>query len=520
MQVPSILRLSGLMRNSTVVLMLFTVLGNIFSFGRNIVTAYYFGTTMEYDIFLLAFFVPILLSGLLIGSLQGALIPIIIASKEKYGEEETLRMYKSIALLIVGFVSAVTAVYLLFSSRFLRALPYGFGDEYYPLLVSLSNIVAFMLIGNCLIVLLKNLYNARNNFVVPSVSALAGFAASITYIVADPGKDMYTLCYSFLVGAAVDIAIQAALLRKNRIRIPRGYNFYNAEVKKALWLTLPLIVSATMGHASPLINQIMASNLYEGAVSSLSYADKLHTVLVQIFVLTISTTALSSFSKLISSGQLPQLKVQVNRIFSLYILLLVPLTVLIANFSPDIVKLLFERGAFTGKSTGLTSSAWAIYSIALYLALCGTILARVYNALQDARYQVVVSLIGLAVNVGGNVIFMRYYGHNGLALSTVLTTGVTTALLYVFLSRRLGGILTSETVGTMIKAIAANACMFVVAFVLRSIYIPEGRLQLAFWLASVMMLCAGCVVLAYRLFRVKFRIGIGSVQGERIKSEA
>jgi putative peptidoglycan lipid II flippase len=188
---------------------------------------------------------------------------------------------------------------------------------------------------------------------------------------------------------------------------------------------------------------------------------------------------------------------------------------MIANLAPDIVRLFFERGAFSAESTRYTASAWAIYSIALYLALCGTIMARVYNALQDARDQVIASLIGLAVHIGGNLMFMRFYGHNGIALSAVISTAVTTALLYMLLRRRLGPILSPETAGTLMKTVLANALLFAFAWAIRGLYVPQGGIWLLLWLAAVAAACAGFAVLAYRLLRIGPGVRQGGDQSER-----
>lgn len=502
------------------VLMIFTVIGNVVSFGKNIIVAYYFGTNVEYDVFLMALFIPILLSGLFMGPLQGALIPIIISSKVKYGEEESLRIYKSISLLMIGFVAVLSLLYISMSKLTLKVLPYGFDDQYFGLLVSLSNVLILTLFTNCVIILLKNLYNAKNNFILPCISALFGALISILSIYLDPVKDVYTLCYSLLIGSIVDILIQAVCLHKAQIRLPRGFNIFNAETKRALLLTVPLLISATMGHANPLIGQIMASHLYEGAVSSLNYADKLNSLLVQIFVLTISATTLRSFSQLIADNEIQQLKNKVNNIISVYALILLPITVLIIHFSPFIVKLLFERGAFTTQSTRYTSTAWAIYSIGLYFNLCGTILARVYNAIQDARDQMFVSLIGLILNVGLNFGLMKIYGHNGIVMGTVITGFVTMSMLYYFLTRRLGRIIERRTVHFLARVAASNLSLSLIVYLLKGWMVPTENMELFIWLTAVVGLSFVGLFVLYRLFRVDIKLVAGAILGGKVKEHA
>ncbi|TNJ66713.1 hypothetical protein FE784_09105 [Paenibacillus hemerocallicola] len=509
-----------LIRNPTIVLMIFTFMLNILSFFKSIVIAFFYGTNVEYDIFVMAQFIPLLFSGLIMGSLQGSLIPILISSEEKFGEEQTLRIYKSISLMIIGSVLVLSILFVRYSGELLRSVPIGFETEHFELLISLSKVSIYILVTNCVISLLKNLYNARRHFAIPAIATIANCVASVLYIYLDPDKNMYTLCYSLLAGALVEIVVQAVCLRRLHVRYPRGFEFRNPEVKRALWMTVPLMMSATLGHASPLINQVMASNLYEGAISSLNYAEKLDSMLRQIFVITISTTMLSSFTTWVAQGNMSALKAKVNDIYRIYGYILLPLAVYIFHFSPYIVKLLFERGAFTETSTRYTSSVWSIYSIGLYIFLCSMILARMYNAIQDAKYQVLVSFIGLILSVGCNVVLMQHFGHNGLAVSTVITSAITTVLLYYFMTRKIGSILTRVTILDLMKIVGANASMFVTISILKDVFTPRGTIQLVIWIISTFVLCSIMILVMYRLWGVKLTLTTRSVFGERFGREA
>ncbi|WP_158289274.1 murein biosynthesis integral membrane protein MurJ [Paenibacillus flagellatus] len=509
-----------MIKNNTVALMILTFVLNVVSFGKNLVIAYFYGTNTEYDVFVLAQFIPLLISGLIMGSLQGALIPIIISGKDKYGELEMLKIYKSISLLVALSVTVIAIAFSICSYQLLKAIPIGFEGEHFLLLVSLSSVLIFVLILNCIVVLLRNLYNAKHQFILPTFSTMFGYVASILYIAIDPGKDMYTLCFSLLFGTAVEAMIQIVFLRRSGIVLPKGYRFKNPDVKRALLLTIPLMLSATFGLASPMIGQILASNLYEGAVSSLNYAEKLDSMLRQIFIVTISNTMLSSFTTWVSRGDIKTLKEKVNDIFALYGMILLPLAVYIVHFSPYIVKLLFERGEFTSVSTRYTSSVWGIYSLGLFSFLCGMILARIYNALQDAKYQVLVSLIGLFTNIGSSLVFMKHYGHNGIALGTVLTSGVTTVLLYYFMTKKIGSILTRRTLIVLMKVFATNGLLFGLVYLLKRLFIPSGMLAEFIWIVISFMFLTAAASVLYKWLGLNPTLATRRVWSERLRREA
>lgn len=513
------MKVSAFFSNKTVILMIFTIFINITSFFKNIIIAFFYGTNVEYDILIVAQFIPLFLSGLIMGSLQGVLIPVLISCKEKYGVEQSIRIYKSTSLLILIITTMVSVLFLLLSSNMLKMLPVGFSPEQFNLFVSLSNASIMILLLNSAVVLLRNLYNANQKYAIPSIATLVGYVASILYILFDPTKDMFTLCYSLLLGAVIEIIMLGSLLSKSDIQIPQGFKFNSPEVKKALWLILPVMMSSTLSGANLFIGQIMASHLYEGAVSSLNYAEKLDSTFRQIFILTLSTTLFSTFSELVAKKDFTALKSKANQLYRVYGMILLPITVYVVLFSPIMVKLLFERGAFTEVSTQYTASVWAIYSIRLYILLCSMISERVYNSLQDAKYQVIVSSIGLFLNIMLNLLFMNLYGHNGIAISTVLTTCATTALLYYFMTRLIGSVITKQTIIFLCKVLLANICIFIIGYLINLVVEPAGTGQSFIWLATSFFIHVSGVILLYKLFGIDYGVLTRSVFVERVRRE-
>ncbi|MES5952585.1 lipid II flippase MurJ [Bacillus fungorum] len=493
--------------NATILLMIFTILTNILSFGKNIIIANIFGTSSELDVYILALFIPTLLSGLLMGSLQSTLVPLTLEHIKEYGEENAYKWYKTIGLLTIVLLGIISICLVISNEWIYKYLHIGFSKGSLLLFYDLNDILMIMIVLNGLIILLKNLYYIKQEYILPSVSSFIGAILSILYLIWKSKPDSYTLCYSLIIGSTVDIIILFLFLKKYDIDIPKGFRLKNLGLKKFFGLMAPLLISASLGHANPLIDQIMASNMYEGAVSSLNYADKLNSMLVQIFVMTISTTALSSFSILVTENKLVEVREYFHKILRVYSMVLFPIIGFILLFGKHIVYILFERGQFTETSTILTADAWKFYSLGLMFMLVGTITARIYNALKNARIQMFISLLGLAINIFGNYIALKYIGHAGIALSTTITSLITTFLLVYFLQKYFIQIFDKKVFLDIIKILIINLIIFLGIDLLGIVefFNKMQKMYLFFMIMLAFLICGSTAMFLYRLFGIQKR---------------
>jgi putative peptidoglycan lipid II flippase len=98
----------------------------------------------------------------------------------------------------------------------------------------------------------------------------------------------------------------------------------------------------------------------------------------------------------------------------------IPAVAALAFFTEPLIRLLFERGAFTPETTIAVSRVqlWLLPQIPFYvLAMLG---ARVLSALDGNAVVLRIAAINLAMNVLGNYVLMRWYGVAGIAMSTSL----------------------------------------------------------------------------------------------------
>jgi putative peptidoglycan lipid II flippase len=123
-------------------------------------------------------------------------------------------------------------------------------------------------------------------------------------------------------------------------------------------------------------------------------------------------------------------------------LLTVPAAVALAVVPVEIVKGLFERGAFTAGDTPATAYALAIFALGLPAFVLIKVFQPAYFAREDTATPMRFAVIGLTANTLGSVglffLFRRlgWMPHLGIAVATTLGGWLNAGLLYTVLARR------------------------------------------------------------------------------------
>src|SRR5213079_2715441 len=104
-----------------------------------------------------------------------------------------------------------------------------------------------------------------------------------------------------------------------------------------------------------------------------------------------------------------------------------------------IVRLLYQRGAFSADQTHVVAGALAAFSAGLTFNGTMLMLNRAFFSLQSNWVPTVVALGNLALNAALDAAFYRF-GVWGIPLSTSIVNVAGTGALLVLLRRRLGGI--------------------------------------------------------------------------------
>ena len=185
--------------------------------------------------------------------------------------------------------------------------------------------------------------------------------------------------------------------------------------------------------SASVIDQAMAAaGLPSGAVSVLSYSDKLVGILLALTAMPAGEVLFPYFADTVARQDWAGLRDQLKRAVYMVGGFSIPATLLLFVLAPQLVSTLFERGAFTAEDTSRVSAVLriAIFQVPFYIL--GTLCSRVVVSLQATRFILVMSVFSMLSNACLNAVLMRPLGAPGIALATVIVAIASSVLVTLY----------------------------------------------------------------------------------------
>ena len=119
------------------------------------------------------------------------------------------------------------------------------------------------------------------------------------------------------------------------------------ELRTVMAQYAPMVAGAFLMSSTVLVDQAMAAMLESGSVATLNYANKVVATLLGIGAMALGTAVLPHFSRMVAAEEWTGVRHTLKTYTRLILMVSIPLTILLFLFSETIIKLLFERGAFS-----------------------------------------------------------------------------------------------------------------------------------------------------------------------------
>lgn len=204
----------------------------------------------------------------------------------------------------------------------------------------------------------------------------------------------------------------------------------------------------------------MAATLTDSPVSAFYYADRLVTPLTTTLIYSITTVLFPRFTQEYAAGS--------ERAYLRYIwgtlrstlLLILPISAVLAVFGTPIIRVLFEGGNFTADSTAATGGIFSIYALSMAGFCALDILSRAYYTMERTLAPLLVNAAILVCNWGLNRLLGPRLGGSGLALGTTISITLGALVLAALLLRRAGGVRVLPLAKSLIATLAMGGALW------------------------------------------------------------
>ena len=128
---------------NAVIIMVATLLSRVLGFLRETILANFYGTSMVADVFVLTLNIPGLIISIVGSVIYMMYIPMYYDTKERLGEEESLKFTNNILNILSVFSIIVSILGIIFASEIIKIFAIGFTGEKFALAVKFLRIMMF-----------------------------------------------------------------------------------------------------------------------------------------------------------------------------------------------------------------------------------------------------------------------------------------------------------------------------------------------------------------------------------------
>ncbi|WP_436851093.1 murein biosynthesis integral membrane protein MurJ [Streptomyces flaveolus] len=401
-----------------------------------------FGAGPDTDAFLVAWTVPEFAATLLIeDGLAFALIPafsMALARRARGAPGDPVRslVVGTLPRLALGF-TAVGALLAVAAPQFVTALAPGLPDP--ALAVDCTRLTATCVLSFGLAGYASAALRAHRRFLAPAAIYLAYNVGIITAMYTLGGRwGVRSAAIGVAAGGCLMVAVQLpSLVRQLRRRRISGTQAGAAAAAQPLDVPLlaTVLLFALCRQSQVLIERFLASELPAGAISHLNYAQKVAQIPMTLSMM-LCTVTFPVVARALADGDTERARNRVEQDLALAGCLVLLGTAAVVACAPQLIELLFQRGAFTAQDTAATAGVMRVYAIGLLgQTLTGVLVRSYFSAGRAAWYPLAAMTAGIVATSWVGAWTLGSWGVTGIAAANA--TGITlTALLLLAGMRR------------------------------------------------------------------------------------
>ena len=432
--VPIVMTTGKKIIQATTIVTVISLLVKGMGFVEKLLLAYFFGTGMQVDAYLVAYTIPFSAFIVLRDVIAPAFLPTFLHTRRS-SEQDGRRLFSITGTVLLILLGVAVVAGVLLAEPLISLTAPGFSGAQLEMAVRLTRIIlpALLLLG--LSTLTTAVLHAQKRFTLPALGLASFRAGPLVFLLAlgsVPG-----MALGVVVGSLGKLLIETIGLGDYVRRIRPSLDVTFGPVQTVGRLAAPLLVALSLSlFVGPLVDNAFASRVGVGGVSALAFARKIVETLTTILPYTLGLVLLPFSAEMAAGKDQHALARTLSRSVRALTILFLPVTAGLVLLREPFVRLLFERGAFTASSTQLTAGPLLFYALGLLPFALEVIVIQFFFARRDTLTPVITDVAAFVLNVALIPPLMAVFGLGGIALATTLAKALKVLALLVIFGRQ------------------------------------------------------------------------------------
>lgn len=497
---PPAAKSSGGIYKSVALVFIISAICRVFGFLREVTIAYKFGTSAEVDAYNMAISIFNIFALVFGTMLTTAYTPLYTQTLNEQGRKGADRVTSNILNILLISAVSLTVLCEIFAPQIAGLIAKGFTDpQKMQMTIDMSRILFPGLALFGLYYFFISVLNAQKKFLIVEFATIF---IGLGVIVSAVTLSGIFGAYSLAIGTTLAYLLQFLVLIPSLSKCYRYtpvLTLRDTQTQKFFRLMAPSLIGVAAAEINSIIDRALASGLPDGSVSALSYAQRINSFATTILMMPIITVMFTKFSECTADKRKDDMSTAVRHGIEALTVVCLPVTVLMLAACEDLIRIVYNYGAFGEVGVELTTLSLFYYTLGLLFLAYKTILNRAFYAQKNTKTPMITGLIFIGLNIVFNILLIKPMGVGGLALANSISVTVAAILMYIIYIKMYGSLnlrKSGKDFGMMF--LGTGACLLVY-FVLNMI-LKDANLYLRFILSCG---CgAGAYVAVLRMARV------------------
>ena len=452
------------MGQTTILIMILTIVSKIFGFVRESVMAAYIGAGELKSIYTTSMTIPNMMIAIITAGIITAYIPTYNKVRNDISDEAAKDFTSNLINILMFYGCLTLLIVFIFARPLSKLFSPDLSGTSLDLCVNFTRIIVFTTFTLLYASVTKGYLNIKGNFVDP---ALVGIILNIVIIIFTILTNKFNNPYILIFGALFANIIQFIRFpyasKKLGFKYKRIFNLKDIYIKYLMTMMLPIILSSAADQLSILVDNSMASAFFGvSSVSKIYYAKTMLNFIMGVVTVTVATVSFPEIARLGQAGEIEEMKSSISSAIIMTMLLVIPATLGMMALSSPIIKLAFERNAFTSSDTSIVASLLVSYGPFIIFTSFIKILGNAFYSVGDAKTPVIIIFSQQGINIILNFILVNFIGINGIALATSVSTAIGTLLMIIAFKNKFGSF---NFKGNLKSVAIISICSFIMSII-------------------------------------------------------
>ncbi|MFO3715256.1 murein biosynthesis integral membrane protein MurJ [Anaerococcus cruorum] len=426
--------------NNTLILIILNLVGKIFSFIREMIFSFYYGTGPITDAFNTSTTAATLIFSVITYALSKTYIPTYNEVIKKGGEESGDQFTNNLLNFSLFITTIIMILGFAFAPAIVKLFAAGYTGEKLKIAASFMRAIILTIYPNIYAAIFSAYLQIKGDFLTPALPLIIlNVILAITVAISNGNVTIMTLgifLAYFIQFILFPRAIKKTGFKRGKIRFS-----FDENVKKIIILSLPTTFSMAAVYVSTIVDQSFASLVApDGGVSVINYALKILRIVSSTFIVPFQVTAYPVIGKLVADKDVNGMKDLTSKTLVKIMLLFIPSIIGMMVLAEPIISFVYYRGEFTYNDMIITSQVLFTYTLYLIGPAIVDLLYLSFFSHQNTKIPTVISFVQLGINIILDYTLSMKYGLVGLAMATTLSQLSSVLMAFIMYKRTFGNL--------------------------------------------------------------------------------